>query len=626
MMRKLARDTAGNTLALLAAAILPLLGIVGGGVDMGRAYLAESRLQQACDAGVLAARKKLGTTAPVTGAIPSDVSTLGNRFFNINYRSGIYGTENRQFRMTMNNDYSIDGRATVDVPTTIMGVFGFDKIPVVVECEANLNFSALDVMMVLDVTGSMRHTNAGDTLSRMDSMKQVIRNFYAELETSKAPGSEVRYGFVPYASNVNVGHLLEDDWVADSWTYQSRIDTGVNKPAVNKTYYRNWAYKSGALTDWSLVNSYPATYYAAAGADQSGYYKCEGTQPAPTWVESTVKTGTRTEVQTSPYLAVLTIESRENTYNGTRYRTVVNGSTCNVEKSTATSYVETYEFVTEVPSLSDTLWKYQPVTIDTSNWRNETKGCIEERATYNITDFNNVDLSKALDLDIDRVPTAGSPDTQWKAHYPAMIYVRKIMGDGSGTIWKPQATTAENYADTGNWWFSDCPAPAKKLTPMTSSELDDYLAKLTPYSATYHDIGMIWGARLISPKGLFSAENGVVGGRDKTRHLIFLTDGQTEPYDLAYGAYGVDALDQRRWDSGNALTLAQTIEQRFKFACTEVKKRNVTVWVIAFGTYANQAMIDCAGNGRYFEASNAKELNDAFISIARSMSDLRLTD
>jgi hypothetical protein len=343
-------------------------------------------------------------------------------------------------------------------------------------------------------------------------------------------------------------------------------------------------------------------------------------------VESTVTTGTRKEVQTSPYLAVLTIESRENTYNGTRYRTVVNGAACNVEKSTASNYVETYEFVTEVPSLSETQWKYKPVAIDTSNWRNETKGCIEERATYNITDFNNVDLSKALDLDIDRVPTAGSPDTQWKAHYPEMIYVRKILSDESGQIWKPQVTTSENYADTGNWWFSDCPAPAKKLTPMTSSELDDYLAKLTPYSATYHDIGMIWGARLISPKGLFSAENGVVGGRDKTRHLIFLTDGQTEPYDLAYGAYGVDALDQRRWDSGNALTLAQTIEQRFKFACTEVKKRNVTVWVIAFGTYANQAMIDCAGNGRYFEASNAKELNDAFISIARSMSDLRLTD
>ena len=62
-LHRLGRDTSGNTLALMAAALLPLLGIIGGGVDMSRAYLAQSRLQQACDAGVLAARKRLGSDA-----------------------------------------------------------------------------------------------------------------------------------------------------------------------------------------------------------------------------------------------------------------------------------------------------------------------------------------------------------------------------------------------------------------------------------------------------------------------------------------------------------------------------------------------------------------------------------
>ena len=58
LFARLARDAAGNTLAIVAASIAPILAMVGGGVDMGRSYLAESRLQQACDAGVLAARKK----------------------------------------------------------------------------------------------------------------------------------------------------------------------------------------------------------------------------------------------------------------------------------------------------------------------------------------------------------------------------------------------------------------------------------------------------------------------------------------------------------------------------------------------------------------------------------------
>ena len=70
LLRSLLRDRAGNTLAIVAAAIAPLLAMVGGGIDMGRSYLSESRLQSACDAGVLAARKKLGSAVVADGLSP----------------------------------------------------------------------------------------------------------------------------------------------------------------------------------------------------------------------------------------------------------------------------------------------------------------------------------------------------------------------------------------------------------------------------------------------------------------------------------------------------------------------------------------------------------------------------
>ncbi|MCR2833782.1 VWA domain-containing protein [Parerythrobacter lacustris] len=628
-MARLARDASGNTLALLAAAILPLLGIVGGGVDMGRAYLAESRLQQACDAGVLAARKKLGTTAVVTGSVPSDVATMGNRFFNINYRSGIYGTDNRQFRMTLNSDFSIAGTASVDVPTTIMGVFGFEEIPVAVECEANLNFSAVDVMMVLDVTGSMRHTNPGDSLSRIDSMKQVIRNFHAELESSRAPGSEVRYGFVPYATNVNVGHLLKDEWVTDEWTYQSRIEAGYSVGIEGDTYERNWTEVSGTRGDWNDWNvsaTYAATYHESGSGDTGGWYTCDGAQPADTLVWTEAKNGAqRVEIQASPP-AVLTIQPMRGTENGRRYRTRLKGTTCELQYLDSSNYVQDFERVAAVPELIAN-WRYAPIQSDVSNWRAETKGCVEERSTYQINDYAAVNLDKAMDLDIDTVPTPGDSDTQWRPMYPAKIYVREIAMNGTGTISTKQVVSDNEYADTGNWWFSDCPTgKAQKLAPMKTDELNAYLDTLVPMGATYHDIGMIWGARLISPTGLFASENGGTSGGARTRHIIFLTDGQTEPYDIAYGAYGVDALDQRRWSRDDTRTLASHVEQRFKVACLEAKKRNITVWTIAFGTTVNQAMVDCAGTGRYFEASNSTELNEAFISIAKQMADLRITE
>ena len=39
-----------------AFSLIPILAMIGGGIDMGRGYLSQSRLQQACDAGVLAGR------------------------------------------------------------------------------------------------------------------------------------------------------------------------------------------------------------------------------------------------------------------------------------------------------------------------------------------------------------------------------------------------------------------------------------------------------------------------------------------------------------------------------------------------------------------------------------------
>ena len=221
-LQRLAADTAGNTIMLIAAALLPIMAMIGGGIDMGRNYLAESRLQQACDAGVLAARKALGSATTVDAATEVKMANAGARFFNTNFRTGAYGSENRQFAMVLNQDLSIDGTANVDMPTTIMQMFGFDETAIAVNCTAELNIANTDVMMALDVTGSMNETLEGDSIPKIAALKAVVKSFHAQLEANKVAGMRTRYGFVPYSTNVNVGGLLEDDWVAREWTYQSR--------------------------------------------------------------------------------------------------------------------------------------------------------------------------------------------------------------------------------------------------------------------------------------------------------------------------------------------------------------------------------------------------------------------
>jgi Flp pilus assembly protein TadG len=617
-LARLLRDRGGNTLMLVAAAIVPIMAMIGGGVDMGRNYLAESRLQQACDAGVLAARKALGSATVVDAATETKVSNAGSRFFNVNFADGAYGSENRHFAMVLNNDLTIDGTATADMPTTIMQMFGYDNTPLEAHCTAKLSVANTDVMMALDVTGSMNETPSGDSQSKISTLKQVVKSFYTQLEANKVVGSRTRYGFVPYSTNVNVGSLLKDDWVVSEWTYQSRDVVGSLTASGTYGYYTGASPVSG-----TYATTTASTYAATAGG--GGTYSCP-TKPANTATQSSTLISTTTQAVTTPLPGTRTTYTYDRTTSGDRYAVSLSGTTCTVTKTTYTSYVDRFAYITEPALASGNKWQYMPVTRDVSGWRSESNGCIEERDTYDITDYDDVDLTKALDLDIDLVPTAGDEATQWRPQYPSIIYDRAIPWSGSGSWNTGHVTTSTEYVAPWIGGFAACPPKAQKLKAMTVDEIDTYIGGLSAAGSTYHDIGMIWAGRLISPTGIFASENADAGGLPTSRNLIFLTDGQTSSLDLSYGAYGVEPLDKRRWSpSGSSYTLTQTVEKRFSFACEEVKKKNVTVWFIAFGTDLNPIMTECAGAGHYFSASNAEELDEVFSKIAKSIGQLRLS-
>jgi hypothetical protein len=52
---------------------------------------------------------------------------------------------------------------------------------------------------------------------------------------------------------------------------------------------------------------------------------------------------------------------------------------------------------------------------------------------------------------------------------------------------------------------------------------------------------------------------------------------------------------------------------------------NITVWVIAFGTTKTPLLVNCASQGRDYQANDAAELNAAFAEIASQIAELRIT-
>ena len=84
---RLAKNRAGNVMPLVAAAVFPMAAMIGGAVDLSRIYMTQARLQNACDAGALAARRSMSGTAPTSADI-----TEGNKFFDFNFPTGSFGT------------------------------------------------------------------------------------------------------------------------------------------------------------------------------------------------------------------------------------------------------------------------------------------------------------------------------------------------------------------------------------------------------------------------------------------------------------------------------------------------------------------------------------------------------
>src|SRR6187455_204323 len=119
ILRKLLTDTKGNVLAITAAATIPMVGIIGGAVDISRLYLVKSRVQAACDSAVLAGRKAMSTNTYTTAA-----QNRANSMFNFNFQDADYGTTSTSFTSSANAQGVVSGTAATTVPMVLMNIVG----------------------------------------------------------------------------------------------------------------------------------------------------------------------------------------------------------------------------------------------------------------------------------------------------------------------------------------------------------------------------------------------------------------------------------------------------------------------------------------------------------------------
>lgn len=205
-LRRLRRDTAGNALMIFAGALVPFTILIGSGLDIGIAYMAQAKLQNACDAAVLAGRQNMAGTNWNTNAL-----TEANRFFEFNFPDGSHGVTDVAFNVRQNaaEPAEILGTAAGSVPTTMMHIFGFPTLAINAACDATRDMGHNDVMLVLDVTGSMNDAPSNGGGTKIERLREGTIGLYRAL-ADEANGSITRFGIVPYSHTVNVARSLAD--------------------------------------------------------------------------------------------------------------------------------------------------------------------------------------------------------------------------------------------------------------------------------------------------------------------------------------------------------------------------------------------------------------------------------
>ncbi len=645
LIGNLSRDTAGTTLGIALATIILLVSLVGSGTDMARAYMTKTSLQSACDAGVLAGRKAMATS----GTFGTAETAKANKMFNFNFNPLATNSNTISFTPVSSSTGAVSATATTKMPTVIMGIFGFKSITLTVACSAELQMASADVMFVLDTTGSMADTpsngysNSGPD-SKIVGLRTAIRNFYttvANAVTDKT-NTRIRFGFVPFTATVNLGGLVAAGQIPSTYFaatqpfqtalayFNTPVYVGTAGSPVNsvETY--------GSNITQTQCNSYGTNSYPSNGGNP-----VTGGGPAPADTTSTsysyrswskvsgsgsnaLGTCLRNKaVTTTSYVtryqftnwifkaATLNISAFKNLSN----QTVVTNIASNATVPTA----GTYDMVA-LAALNGTAG-VTGLTTATANW----DGCIEERQTVQNLAMSPVP-SGAKDLDIDAVPTNTDATTQWKLNLNDVEWYR---GSTNVTSRTETSLQGDTYRVS-----SQCPPKAMLFTEVDTTNpsvvptwLDNYVNTLVASGSTYHDIGMIWGARLGSPTGIFQTNVNADPTKypSVSRHIIFMTDGLMAPTTTAYSAYGQELYDNRVAPSGtSSSTLVNYHNNRFLAACTKAKNLGYTVWVIGFGTSLTTQMTSCATSGRAYQANDTTALNNTFKYIAGQVADLRI--
>lgn len=196
-IRDFARSESGMTLPLLAVSMVAITGMTGLAVDVGRMQLVQSKLQFSLDAAGLAGGSTVSTTS-----LNSEVS----KYLNVNFNGYLGSTLTGTNVSVDSTNTIITLSATATLPSTFMSVLGVNTLTVNANSQISRAVTGLELVMVLDNTGSMS-ASAGGGVSKIQALQTAANSLLTTLFNGQATSTNGKLwvGIVPFSQTVNIG-------------------------------------------------------------------------------------------------------------------------------------------------------------------------------------------------------------------------------------------------------------------------------------------------------------------------------------------------------------------------------------------------------------------------------------
>lgn len=224
-VRQYCEDTRG-AIAILFALMAPvMIGSAGMALDYAQAYLVQQRLAQAIDAAALA--------ASASSSDPTEIEQRVKDFFDVNYPPEKLGATFEPVVLVKGDEVIVTGEAYYH--TTFLRLLGIEELDVDAETVVQRQVQGIEVVLVMDNTGSMA------TRDRIGTLRTAATNFVNILFDRTSNPNYIRIGLVPYSTSVNVGYY---------GLGKNPDGTYYDVPFVNNPNNLNYTTNQYHATDW----------------------------------------------------------------------------------------------------------------------------------------------------------------------------------------------------------------------------------------------------------------------------------------------------------------------------------------------------------------------------------------